>query len=574
MESTEKEISLSDIRLILRRRYKLIAFVSLTIILLGLLVALLLPAVYRSEAVILIEQQEIPVDLVRSTVTSFADQRIQVISQRVMSSTNLTRVMDEFQLYEHLRDRESREVVLDRMRRNIRLDMISADVVDPRSGRPSEATIAFSLSFDNPNAQKAQRVTNEIVTLFLNENIKSRTDTAMETTSFLDDEAETLRKSVMDLEDKIAEFKDSNADNRPELESLTRNLMNRTELHLAEVDRRIHEFVQQKIYLESNLAQHEPRLPDAGPRGASAIEQLRATEAALSSAEATYGANHPDVIRLKKQAEGLRIAVEPEEAREIYEQELAIARSNLHAAIENYTPEHPDVIKARNSVKVLENKLATIPVSLDSTPNNPTYVMLESRLDAANAELDSLYLKREELEAKIDKFTKSLMRIPDAEAEYRALTRDYESAILKYREISAKQMEARLSQNLESERKAEKFTLIEPPLLPEQPVKPNRIAILLLSCMLALFSGIGAAAVAEVLDDRVRSRTDIQAIFNAPPLAHIPYIEDGASKSWVNSNLTLAFAAFAVLAIAFVTVHMLVMPLDVLSFVLMRKFGL
>jgi len=317
------------------------------------------------------------------------------------------------------------------MRENVRLNMISADVVDPRSGQPSEATIAFSLSFEDKNAQKAQRVTNELVTLFLNENIKSRTDTARETSLFLDDEAKSLRKKVLDLEAEIAKFKDANAENKPELESLTRDLMNRTELHLSEVDRRIHGFVQQKIYLEGELAQYQPRLPDVGPRGTSALEQLRSTEAALTSAKASYGARHPDVIRLKKQAEGLRLTVEPEEARALYRQELSNAKANLQVAIEKYTSEHPDVINARQNVKLLEDKLSTIPATVDATPNNPAYVAMAARLQAANAELNSLSNKRDQLAAKLDKYTESMRLIPDAEAKYRALTRDYESEMAK-----------------------------------------------------------------------------------------------------------------------------------------------
>lgn len=575
MEVTEKEIGLSDIGLALKRRFRLMAFVSLTIALFGLLIALFLPPIYRSQAVILIEKQEIPVDLVRSTVTSFADQRIQVISQRVMTSTNLTRIMDEFDLYEDLRDRETREEILDRMRDNIRLDMISADVVDPKSGRPTEATIAFSLAFEDENAGKAQRVANELVTLFLNENIKSRRDTAMETTAFLDDEAESLRRKVVDLEDKIAKFKDANSGNRPELESLTRDLMNRTELNLAEVERRIHEFVQQKIYLSAELAKHPAILPDFGPRLTSAEEQLRSTEAALASAMASYGESHPDVIKLKKQAEGLRVTVEPEEARALYEQELAAARASLQIAIKNYKPEHPDVIKARNNVNVLADRLAAIPpVESDPTPNNPAYVALAARLEASNAQLNSLYGSRDELTAKLEKYAESLMLMPDAEAEYRALTRDYETAVGEYQEISAKQTQARLSQNLESERKGEKFTLIEPPLLPEKSAKPNKPAIIFISCIFGLMAGAGSARIAEVLDDRVRSRADIQAIFNAPPLAHIPYIEGDEPRSGLNYNTALTILAVIIVMICLSAVHLMFMPLDVLWFSLMRKIGL
>ena len=199
MEIDEKELSLADVVVITKRRSKVLLAIITTVSLVGALVAVLLPSIYRSEAVILIEQQEIPSDLVRSTVTSFAEQRIQVMSQRVMSSTNLSRIIEQFGLYTDKKETDSREEILEEMRSNIILDMVSADVVDPKSGRPTEATIAFSLAFEDVSAQKAQQVVNDLVTSFLSDNIKTRTESAKETTEFLDAEAESLRHRVTNL---------------------------------------------------------------------------------------------------------------------------------------------------------------------------------------------------------------------------------------------------------------------------------------------------------------------------------------------------------------------------------------
>ena len=574
MEYEDNELNISSVFAVLKRRWRTFAMTSLMLFALGLAIAFLLPAVYRSQAVILIEKQEIPVDLVRSTVTSFADQRIQVISQRVMSSLNLMRIVEEFNLYEDERESEAREEILDTMRSNIALDMISADVVDPKSGRATEATIAFSLAFEDHNAQKSQRVVNELVSLFLNENIKSRTDSATEATAFLNDEAETLRERVADLEAKIAEFKDANPNNRPELENVTRDLMNRTELHLAEVERRIQETVQQKIILESNLAQQEPYLPDAGAGGQIALEQLASVEAMLASAEATYDESHPDVGRLRKQVEALRATTDPAGAKELYDQQLATARSELYELRERYDPSHPDVERATRKVENLQQRINTLPPPTVKAPDNPAYVVLAARLDAAITQLASLEVQRTRLREKADAYAESLLSIPDAEAEYRALDRDYQTAVGKYNEISAKQMEARLSQNLESERKGEKFTLIEPPVLPEQPAKPNRPVIALVFAVLSLASGLGAVGVSEAMDDRVRGREVIQDIFDAPPLAYIPVIDTEAQTATVGRYaLPLGSAAF-VIAIAMVAVHFMVIPLDVLWYMTLRKIGL
>ncbi|MFT4584199.1 MAG: succinoglycan biosynthesis transport protein ExoP [Gammaproteobacteria bacterium] len=571
----EKTFSLVDFMSAFKRRLRLFMGVSLAILAVGVTLVLILPSIYKSQAVILIERQEIPTDLVRSTVTSFAGQRIQTISQRVLSSANLYGIVEKYELYEEDRKNYPREVIVENMRENISLDMISAEVVDPKSGRPTEATIAFSLAFENESAPKSQRVANEILTLFLNENIKSRTDSAAETTLFLDDEAATLREHVAGLEEEIAKFKDENANARPELEALTRNLMDRTELELSEVDRRSHEASEISIYLEAELLQIEPTLPDAGPRGSSALDQLRSAEAQLSAAEATYGETHPDVIRLRKQADGLRATVDPNAARKLYEEQIPPARTKLNDLLERYGDTHPDVAKAERNLRNLERKLSVLPPDVAEAPNNPAYLGLATRLEATKAQLNSLVIKRRQLVEKFDSFTENLMLIPDAEAKFRALNRDYETALVKYREISAKQMEARLSQNLESERKGEKFTLIEPPLLPERPAKPNRPAILIIALVFSFLGGLGAVGLAETLDDKVRGRRDLQELLSAPPLATIPVIMASTDEARSFRRYVVPLLALVlVLVLISLGIHYLVMPLDVAFYSVMRRVGM
>ena len=113
------------------------------VLLLAVLAAYFWPSTYRSTGTILIEQQEVPEDFVRSAITSYADQRVQVISQRVMTSANLIDIISKYELYPEARRTKAREVIVAAMRKEIKLDMISADVMDPRQGRATKATIAF-----------------------------------------------------------------------------------------------------------------------------------------------------------------------------------------------------------------------------------------------------------------------------------------------------------------------------------------------------------------------------------------------------------------------------------------------
>jgi succinoglycan biosynthesis transport protein ExoP len=573
MKDDEQEFNLAEVISAIKRRSKLLILVGITVFLIGLSIAAFLPSVYRTQAVILIERQEIPVDLVRSTVTSFAEQRIQVLSQRVMSSSNLTRVIDQFSLYTDDKSNETSEDILDNMRSKIALEMISADVVDPKSGKPTEATIAFSLSFEDKTARKSQQVVNDLVTSFLNENIKSRTDSAAETTSFLDDEAQSLKVQVKDLESQIAKFKDENTGSRPELEGLTREMMNRTELHLTEVDRMIYEASRHEIFLEAELAQVKPIRLDADPRRSSVIEQFISLEAQLAAAEASYGESHPDVIRLRKQAEAMRSSVDPNAARDLFEDQLAVAQSTLNEMLDRYGETHPDVEKARKARDNLARRMDALPQGVEENPSNPAYLALTARLNSSRGQQKSLEIKRAELLTKLDTYATSLMLMPDAEAKYRALNRDYETAVFKLREISAKQSEARLSQNLESERKGEKFTLIEPPLLPERPAKPNRPAIVIISVLLSAIFGFGAVSIAELIDDTVRGRSALQDVFSAPPLATIPLIEaqdlNATRKMYGRAAAGIIFLSL----LATLAIHSFVMPVDVLLFSVLRKTG-
>src|SRR5262249_43052907 len=154
------------------RRYKAqIIAVAAVIATSAFLVALALPAVYRSSATILVQEQEIPPDLVRSTITSFADERIQVISQQVMTRAVLLQLIDNYGLYSKYRGRSTDEAILDRMRRDIKLSTVNADISDRSSGRRVNATIAFKISYDAPQPERAQQVASALASLYLDENV-------------------------------------------------------------------------------------------------------------------------------------------------------------------------------------------------------------------------------------------------------------------------------------------------------------------------------------------------------------------------------------------------------------------
>ena len=187
--------------------------------------------------------------------------------------------------------------------------------------------------------------------------------------------------------------------------------------------------------------------------------------------------------------------------------QIEALRGELATLRKKYADQHPDVIKLERQIKALESSVSSAPKtsSLASAaadnPDNPAYIQLAAQIEAADTEIRSLKMKKQRLEGKLADYEQRLVQAPQVEREYRTLARDLQNAINEYQNVRAKQMSAQIAQQLEQESKGERFVIVEPPILPEEPVSPNRPAILFLSFVLALGCGIGYAAVAESLDD-------------------------------------------------------------------------
>ena len=460
---------------------------------------------------------------------------------------------------------------------------ISADVVDPKQGRAVQATIAFDLSYQSERAETAQRVANELVSLFLNENLRQRQETSTQTLNFLTEEGEKLRKQVADVEERLAKFKERNHDQLPELQNINLEMKNRLESDIRQIDNQISSLEQQRVYLESELAQQQPNsmlYSTTGERILGSADRLKVMETEFTQLAARYGAAHPDVVSKRRELDALRAEVKTKDNGSELAIRLQDARGKFASAREKYSADHPDVKRLGREVVSLEAELAKSnalapPVPVNALPDNPAYIQLKARLEATNSDLRASRAQRGSLGAEITALQLAQTKAPEVEREYRTLSRDYESAQLKYQEVLAKRQEAELSNNLESEKQGERFTLIEPPVVPQKPSKPNRVAIGLLGSVLAIGGGIGSSTLAEALDQRIYGRTAVLRLLGVPPLAIIPNIDSTSALRRRKRNWMLAFAA-ALLALALLAVglHVFYKPLDVLFFVIARKLGL
>ncbi len=574
---------LSDYIAAFKRRK--IQFVATTFVILAIsvLAALLWPPTYRSAATILIEQQEIPTDLVRSTVTSYADQRIQLIKQRVITSENLQRIIKQFGLYAKELQTESMLMMQEIMRENIAVDMITADVVDPKHGKPVSATIAFTISFNYEFSVMAQKVANELVSLFLNENLKQRSNLAGEASIFLSEEANKLNKQVTALEAKLADFKEKNINQLPELVQLNLQLMERTDRELTEAQRQIRALEERKIYLTSELALIAPNsmlYSSDGKRIFSSEDRLKDLQSKYITAAAVYAENHPDLKKMRKELAALKKEVQPKGMALELQTKLKGLNTQRVELTEQYSDQHPDVKKIQRSINsmqlVLDQELLKEKPEgiLISKPDNPPYIQLQAQLESAKSDLSSFHKTKKELEAKLDNYERRITASPQVEKEYRNLTRDYDNALTKYKEIKAKQMEAELAETLEKKNKGERFSLIEPPQLPEEPESPNRLAILFLGLIFSMTGGIGIVATAETLDSSIHGTRGVAHAIGISPLAVIPLITNAADRrrKMLRQFIFVALAVSIVVG-ACILIHLFFMPLDVLWFSILRRLG-
>ena len=216
----EDVTSIQDYVAIFQRRKWSLILPAVLVFAVAIASALIIPKTYQSTSTILIEEQEIPREFVVSTVTGYADQRLQMINQRVMVSSKLMDIINRYNLYTEKRKSSTIEEIVTLMRKDILFKTISADISDKRSGRESAATIAFSLSYDGKKPEVVQQVATALTSLFLEENLRAREQQSSGTFKFLEEEAKGLKEQITRIDAEVSDFKKRNLDALPELLSI------------------------------------------------------------------------------------------------------------------------------------------------------------------------------------------------------------------------------------------------------------------------------------------------------------------------------------------------------------------
>jgi polysaccharide biosynthesis transport protein len=514
--------SLSDIVDILKRRKYSIILPALIIFVAAAGAAIALPRTYKSTSTILIEEQEIPREFVTTTVTGYAEQRLQTINQRVMSSTKLLEIITRFGLYQELKDRWTTEEIVDRMRKNIRFETISADVVDPRTGRASAATIAFSLSFVGEKPAVVQQIANMLASLYLEENLRVREEQTSGTTKFLEEELKSVQTSLAAIDGRVAVFKRGHLDSLPELSQVNLQGADRLDVDIDRLNDTYRTLREKQSYLQTQLASTPAESVDV------------------------------DRKRLK---------------------ELRVQLVNLRS---RFSDEYPDVIKTRSEIEELERQLRSFGRDVASTnPDNPAYIALNSQLAIIREEIESVRRQIALAGKKKDDFRRRIEASPRVEEGYKSLIVERNNLQLKYDDLMRKHMEAKVAHGLEKEQKGERFTIIDSARLPERPVSPNVPVILLIGLVLGVGGGVSMASLREFGDQSVRTPEALSRATGFPVLAGIPEIVTWQETARTK-NRRIYVMIGAVLAVVFVILlfHFFIMDLEVFRARLMRRMGI
>ena len=567
---------------ILKRRKWQFGVPALVLFVLSVGIAMMWPPVFRASALILIEAPDVPRDLIQSTVSSYAAERVQIVTQRVMTTKNLTSIIRKYDLFAEKRERVPINAVVLDMREDVGLELINADVIDPRSGRPTSATIAFRLAFEHRSAVTSQRVLNDLVSLYMSENLRTRRKKARETTSFLAAETTRYNNLVSQLEAERADFKKRFSGILPVDLPVNLRMLERIDRDLLEMQRELQALRERRIYLDSQLAQVNPYVSarNDGATIMSPTERLAMQEAKLLSLRGIYGPAHPDVRKLTREVNALKKETGKSDSVAELEQTQDMILTELAAARERYSDEHPDVLKLMRQLESLRTALSKARLTAaepeqPEIPSNPAYLQLAAQLETVNSEARARRQQQKRLRENRVVLEQKIAKAPQVEREYLLLQRNYQNALATYREMKSKLTAAEIGESLETERKSERFSLIEPPTQPDEPVKPNRLAILFIGFVFSLAAGAGSAALFESLDQSIYGLNQLISVTGAAPLVVVPHIRNRQEtrRTWVG-NLLTPLVIVAVIAAGIYVVDEFFVPLDVLWAIAERRMEL
>jgi polysaccharide biosynthesis transport protein len=567
-----------DIKSYLRRRWKSFLLVFSLILITSIAIAFLLPPSYRSATTIIIKEQQIPENIVQSTITTYAEERLNSIKEQILSYDRLTEIIHELNLYPEIQKKFGLGEAAKKMRDSIFLEPKSANFVNPSTGRSIAATIAFILYYEGDDPRTVQKVTDVLGTLFLEEDTKIREKIANTTTGFLTSELENLKRQIQKNEKKISDFKKAHSGELPEHVTVNLSSIGRLERELERVNLEIRTLKERKINLEGQISSIDPLVPiqiDGKEMARNPSEQLKYLRLKLLSLQSVLSEKHPDIKKLNSEIRILENQTDVSIDQSDIIKRLNDLRMELSEIKGNYSEKHPKIQSLNKEIEELEASLSGISLEKkiqEEAPDNPTYINLKTQISTLTARILALEKDKEGIQEELVKYRKRVESAPMIEKEYSELTRDYEITKQKYNDLMAKLMTARLAQGMEEGQHGQRFEIKSHAYLPGKPHKPNRIAIILLGIVLAVGAGIGFSALREFFDSSIKNEKELTVLSNIPVLTTIPRVETGHEIAMkILRKLGWSITCFGIILIGAFMIDSFILPLDELWDIILKN---
>jgi polysaccharide chain length determinant protein (PEP-CTERM system associated) len=450
----------------------------------GFALSHLLPLKYTSNALIIVENQKIPEQYVTPNVLMTLQTRLDTMKQQVLSRTRLRRFIEDYGLYAAERKRKSMDDVIDMMQERISVQLVQTP------GRNADLT-GFKIIFSDVDRHRAQQVTNELTSLFIELDTRERTEQSQRTTAFLESQLEETRKELATEEERVRHYKLAHLGQLPEQQQSNLQILSSLEAQLQASTAALDRAEQQRIYLESMRTQQEVFKTLPQTREAAATPDAPAPEAftSLNLAEATLA----DLWKQLKELSG------------------------------KLTDMHPQVVAVKWQIAEWETTVQRLKTERMAAAE------IESRLKSIRAEIEHEKREGEELRKRIREVQARLSQTPVREQELAELTRQYDNVRSHYQSLLQKKLGSELASNLEERQGGEQFRLLDPANLPKRP--EGRSKIVLIGWVLGVALGAGLVMLREWSDQSVHRQADLERHQWVPVLVKIPTVRTVREES-------------------------------------------
>ena len=495
-----RELSIDDYVAMLRRRLKVILIPALLAPFAGFLISYAFPAKYTSQSLVLVEEQKVPQGYVKSVVTEDLTQRIATLQQQVLSRNRLQPMIDRLGL---AKGGKNLDDVIDDIRQNVAIEPVESElsVASSTKKRPGQSNVpGFYVNFTAANPREAQQICNELTSMLLEENLKSREQVAQSTTDFLTRQLEDAKRNIDDLDGKLANFKRQYMGQLPGDEDNNMKILMGLNSQLDADTQALNRAQQDRTYTESLLAQQ------------------------LASWKSSQSTTNPQSL----------------------EQQLSALQTQLLQLQARYTDDHPDVIKTKADVAEVKKKLAELNAAGSKGSDNttekgslnepPEIRQLRLQIHQYEEVIAQASRDQKRLQEQIKLYQGRVALSPSVEEQYKSLTRNYDTALKFYQDLLAKKSESEMATDMERRQQGEQMRLLNPANLPDTPSFPNRLLFAGGGLGVGLGIGLGLALWLELRDKAIRTEQDVTAALDLPMLVSVPWLTDGLAFKDGNQN--------------------------------------